>query len=86
MAGISFCFTGSLKRAKRSDAESLVRRLGGETKSSVTAGLSYLVTNSPESGSSKNRRARELEVPVIDEDAFWRLVDGLAPGSYDFDR
>ncbi len=86
MAGISFCFTGSLERAKRSDAESLVRRLGGETKSSVTAGLSYLVTNSPESGSSKNRRARELEVPVIDEDAFWRLVDGLAPGSYDFDR
>jgi DNA ligase (NAD+) len=37
-------------------------------------GLSYLVTNDPASGSSKNKKARELGIPVIDEEQFLALL------------
>ena len=74
LAGRTFCFTGSLERMKRSEAEDLVRSHGGEARSSVTAALSYLVTNDPSAGSSKLRKARELEVPVISEDEFFAML------------
>lgn len=74
LQGMTFCFTGTLNRLKRSDAEKLVRRWGGEARSSVSAGLSRLVTNSPDSTSAKARRARELGVPVITEDEFLALL------------
>ncbi|HTX71881.1 MAG TPA: NAD-dependent DNA ligase LigA [Rectinemataceae bacterium] len=74
LAGRSFCFTGELSM-KRSEAESRVRELGGSVKSSVTKGLSYLVTNDPGSGSEKNKKARALGVSVIDEAAFLALLE-----------
>ena len=70
LAGLTFCFTGELYSMKRQEAEKLVRSLGGEAKSSVTKNLSFLVTNDTTSGSSKNRRAAELGIPVISEDEF----------------
>jgi DNA ligase (NAD+) len=69
-AGLSFCFTGELTTMKRNDAEALVKSLGGTTKSSVVKGLSYLVTNTPGSGSSKNKKANELHISIIDEAQF----------------
>ncbi|SIP97726.1 DNA ligase (NAD+) [Alkalispirochaeta americana] len=86
LKGMTFCFTGTLNRLKRSDAEKLVRRWGGESRSSVAAGLSRLVTNSPDSTSAKARRARELGVPVITEEDFLALLPDfpesvIAPGS-----
>ncbi len=72
--GKSFCFTGELRTVKRAEAESLVKKLGGTAKSSVVKGLSYLVTNNPDSGSSKNKKARELGVEIIDEDRFLEMV------------
>jgi len=74
LAGKSFCFTGELKSMKRPDAEALVRSLGGQPKSSVTKGLSYLVTNDPASGSEKNKKAASYGVQIISEDAFLALV------------
>ncbi|HOV93466.1 MAG TPA: NAD-dependent DNA ligase LigA [Spirochaetales bacterium] len=74
LSGLSFCFTGELTSMKRAEAERLVRDLGGVTKSSVTKGLSYLVTNDPNSGSEKNIRARELGIPIINEQEFLSLV------------
>ncbi len=74
-SGKSFCFTGELSSMKRQEAENLIRSLGGQAKSSVTKDLSYLVTNDPESGSSKNRRAAELGIPVLSEDGFLKLVE-----------
>ena len=74
IAGKSFCFTGTLNSMKRSEAEELVREAGGNAKNSVTKDLDYLVTNSPESGSSKNRKAREFGVAIIDEAGFRALV------------
>ena len=71
--GKSFCFTGELKSMKRSDAENIVKELGGSCTSSVTKDLSYLVTNDVSSGSSKNLKAAKLGIPVIDEMEFLKI-------------
>lgn len=74
LKGLSFCFTGTLETMKRSDAEKIVRTAGGEVRSSVTRELSRLVTNDPNSGSSKAKKARELSVPIITEEEFFAMV------------
>lgn len=70
----SFCFTGSLKTTTRGDASKLVVSLGGTTKSGVSKGLTYLVTNSPDSGTSKNVKAQKLGTKIITEDEFIKLT------------
>lgn len=74
LVGKSFCFTGELRSMKRADAQNLVKQNGGSVKSSVVKGLSYLVTNDTSSGSSKNKKAAELGIPVINEEAFLALL------------
>jgi len=70
LRGLSFCFTGELKTMKRGDAEEKIKSLGGQVKSSVVNDLSFLVTNDPQSNSSKNKKARELGIKIINEDEF----------------
>ncbi|MCR4940052.1 MAG: NAD-dependent DNA ligase LigA [Treponemataceae bacterium] len=74
LAGKSFCFTGELYTMKRSQAEAKVKALGASVKSSVVKDLSYLVTNDTTSGSSKNKKAAQLGIPVIDEKTFLSLL------------
>jgi len=74
LEGKSFCFTGELKSMKRKEAEEKVTALGGSVKSTVVKGLDYLVTNDPGSGSSKNKKAAELGVKIIDEKAFLKFI------------
>lgn len=81
LRGYSFCFTGELKNMNRSEAETKVKALGGQVKSSVVKDLSFLVTNDPGSGSSKNQKARELGIPVINEDLFLELLHDPAMAS-----
>ncbi|MDR0403669.1 MAG: NAD-dependent DNA ligase LigA [Treponema sp.] len=73
--GLSFCFTGELKTMKRSAAEEKIKALGASAKSSVVKGLSYLVTNDAESGSAKNKKAKELGVPIINEEQFLSMFE-----------
>jgi DNA ligase (NAD+) len=73
LAGKSFCFTGELKKIKRTEAEKMVRESGGAVKPTVTKGLSFLVTNDVSSGSSKNTRASDLGIPILNEDGFLKL-------------
>ena len=75
MRGFSFCFTGELKSMKRNQAEKKIKALGAQAKTSIVKGLSYLVTNDPASGSSKNKKARDLGISVIDEDEFLALIN-----------
>ena len=75
LSGKSFCFTGELKTMKRADAENLVKQNGGSCKSSVTKDLSYLVTNDTESGSSKNKKAAQYGIPIINEEEFLKLLE-----------
>ena len=74
LKGFSFCFTGELKNLKRNHAEERVKALGGTVKSSVVKDLFYLVTNDSESKSAKNKKARELGITIINEDAFLALL------------
>ncbi|MFW5643591.1 MAG: BRCT domain-containing protein, partial [Alkalispirochaeta sp.] len=74
LGGVSFCFTGPLTGRTRSEAEEAVRSRGGEVRTSVSGKLSYLVTNEPDSGSSKNRKARELGIPIISEEEFEKIL------------
>ncbi|MDR0689540.1 MAG: NAD-dependent DNA ligase LigA [Spirochaetaceae bacterium] len=73
--GFSFCFTGELASMKRAEAEERVKALGGSAKSSVVKDLSFLVTNDPESGSGKNKKARTLGIPLIDEKEFLAILE-----------
>ncbi|MCL2442023.1 MAG: NAD-dependent DNA ligase LigA [Treponema sp.] len=75
LRGLSFCFTGELKFIKRGEAEEKIKALGAQVKSSVVKGLSYLVTNDTTSGSSKNKKANELSIPIIDEEKFLSLIN-----------
>ena len=75
MRGLSFCFTGELNSMKRGEAEEKIKSLGAQSKSSVVKGLTYLVTNDPASGSSKNKKARELGIKIINEDEFLALLN-----------
>ena len=75
LVGKSFCFTGELHSMKRNDAEALVKANGGTCKSSVTKDLSYLVTNDVSSGSSKNQKAVQFGIPVINEEQFIKMLE-----------
>jgi DNA ligase (NAD+) len=74
LRGLSFCFTGELSSMKRSEAEEKIKALGAQSKSTVVKGLSYLVTNDPGSGSSKNKKARDLGIKIIDEEQFLDII------------
>lgn len=75
---LSFCFTGELYTMKRADAEILVKKGGGSIKTSVVKNLSYLVTNDTSSASSKNKKAAELGIPIINEEEFIKLMEGIS--------
>jgi DNA ligase (NAD+) len=74
LRGKSFCFTGELVSMKRGEAEEQIKALGASAKTSVVKDLSFLVTNNPESGSAKNKKARDLGVAIIDEKQFLDLL------------
>lgn len=74
LKGKSFCFTGELSSMGRKDAQDAVLRNGGEVKSSVTKGLTYLVTNDPSSGSTKNKKAQQVGTAIIGEPEFLKLI------------
>ncbi|GHU41189.1 DNA ligase [Spirochaetia bacterium] len=74
LAGFSFCFTGELKTLKRKEAGEKVKNLGGIIKPQIVQGLNYLVTNDPNSGSSKNKKAQELGIKIIDEETFLKML------------
>ena len=70
-AGLTFVITGEVHHYKNRDAfKAYVESAGGKVTGSVTSKTNYLVNNDAESSSSKNRKARELGIPVITEDAF----------------
>ena len=73
LKNMSFCFTGELNSMSRKDAEQLVKDRGGIVKSTVTKTLTYLVTNTPQSGSSKNKQANKLGIKIISEDEWLSL-------------
>ena len=69
LEGITFVITGSLNGfANRAELKSKIEKAGGRVSSSVSAKTSYLVNNDITSFSSKNKKAKELGIPIIDEE------------------
>ena len=53
--------------------EEIVQLNGGEVRSNVTKSLSYLVTNDLDPKSSKFKKAKELNIKIINEEEFLKL-------------
>jgi DNA ligase (NAD+) len=73
LENLSFCFTGKLETMKRSQAQTIVVDNGG-TIGSVSKKLTYLVTNTPNSGSGKNKKASALGIKLITENEFLAML------------
>ncbi len=77
LAGKTVVVTGTLPTFSRQDAEAAIRAAGGHAAGSVSKATDYLVAG--EKAGSKLAKAESLGVPVLDEDAFRRLLEGGAP-------
>jgi len=73
ISGLKFCITGSLSM-KRSDLQKIIKQNGGEAVSSVSSKTDYVITNDTESTSSKFVKAKELNIPIINEAAFIEII------------
>ncbi|MEW6671485.1 MAG: NAD-dependent DNA ligase LigA [Thermodesulfobacteriota bacterium] len=74
--GLAFVLTGILETFTRDDAQKLIEAAGGKVGSAVSRNTDYLVAG--KSPGSKLRRAQELGVKVIDEDALKTLLSGTS--------
>lgn len=71
LSGMTFVITGSLNTfANRDELKKLIEDRGGKVSGSVSSKTSYLINNDTMSASSKNKKAKELGVPVISEEDF----------------
>ncbi len=70
-AGKTFVITGSLNHYENRDAlKAEIEAGGGKVSGSVSKKTDYLINNDIESGSSKNKKAKELGIPIITEDMY----------------
>ena len=72
--GKTFVITGSVSHYQsRRQLKEEIERLGGKVAGSVSSKTSFLINNDALSGSSKNRAARELGIPVITEQQYLHM-------------
>ena len=71
--GLTFVVTGTLSDFSRTEAEGRIKGLGGKVTSSVTKKTSYVVVG--EAPGSKIVKAEQLGTPILDEEAFVRLLE-----------
>lgn len=71
LAGMSFVITGSLNHYdSRNELKEIIEQKGGRVTGSVTGRTTCLINNDITSASSKNKKAKELQVPVLSEEDF----------------
>lgn len=71
LSGLKFVITGSLETYENRDAlKEFIESKGGKVIGSVSANTSYLINNDATSGSSKNKKAKSLGIPIITEAEF----------------
>lgn len=76
LAGKTFCITGSLNHfVNRDEAKEKIEQAGGKVSGSVSAKTSYLVNNDTESTSGKNKKAKELNIPIISEEELIKMLN-----------
>ena len=74
-AGMTFVITGSVEHfANRKELQAAIEARGGKATGSVTAKTTYLINNDLTSNSSKNKKAKELGIPIISEQDFLNMM------------
>ena len=75
LSGKTFVITGSLIHYKnRDELVSVIESMGGKVSGSVSAKTSYLINNDSQSSSSKNQKAKQLNIPIISEEDFINMI------------
>ena len=75
LSGLTFVITGDVEHFQnRRELQDLIERLGGKASGSVSKKTSYLINNDAASSSSKNKKARELSVPIMTEAEFLEFI------------
>ena len=76
LENLIFVITGSLHHfSNRNALKELIEEQGGKVTGSVTSKTSYLINNDVASGSSKNKKARELQIPILSEEDFLKMLE-----------
>lgn len=71
MAGINFVITGKTSIfANRNAVKEIIEARGGKVTGSVTSKTNFLINNDITSNSSKNKKAKEIGIPIITEEEF----------------
>ena len=73
LSGLTFVITGTLASLSRDGAKELIQKNGGKVTDSVTKKTSYLVVG--EAPGSKVEKARELGIPMLDQDSLLNLIE-----------
>ena len=77
LAGKTFVITGSVEHfANRNEMKAYIEERGGKVTGSVTSKTDYLINNDSASASSKNKKAKELGIPILTEEDFLKLAGG----------
>lgn len=76
LEGLSFVITGSLSKfSNRDEMVEFIENNGGKVVSSISNKVNYLINNDINSTSTKNNKAKELGISIINEDSFLELVN-----------
>ena len=76
LEGKTFVITGSLQHYENRDAlKAEIQRAGGKVAGSVSAKTAYLINNDLQSTSGKNKKAKELGIPIIDEETIKTWIE-----------
>jgi len=74
--GLQFVITGNVAHfTNRGEVKTIIEEKGGKVTASVTSKTNYLINNDIRSNSSKNKKAKELEIPIITEDDFIKILE-----------
>ena len=75
LEGKQFCVTGKVTHFKnRDELKEKLESLGAKVTGSVTSKTDYLINNDKESTTAKNKKAKELNIPILSEDDLLRLI------------
>ena len=73
--GMNFVITGSVNHfTNRNEVKAVIEERGGKVTGSVTSKTNYLINNDTTSNSSKNKKAKELNIPIISEEDFLEML------------
>lgn len=76
LAGKTFVITGSVEHfANRNEVKELIESKGGKVAGSVSGKTDYLINNDLTSTSGKNKKAKELGIPIISEEMFLKMIE-----------